>query len=281
MAETHGGGGCYPVYLDLNERHAFPSPRLFLEDAVARLPHRPVRGVVDTILILDHVPPYPLDAHLKELQEGFVLPQLHECGSLVVMALASPAQACWTRSKLGAPDLMPVSCLSRPMTQENLKRFEAAGLAPQDIDPDDMYLSSGGHPLLNQLLACFDETEAGDMFLTYHLLRIPLKERHQVKNYLEAVCTLVDLRLEFVTEALNIYYSCYPTAEGFPTSAVHVQNLLVRYWLARIQTEPPIGVSLVPSIALAVGRGLRTRDAGLYYELKSLAPQEPVHEPVR
>ena len=279
-AETYGGGGCYPAYLDLNDRHAFPSPRQYLEDAIARLPHRPVRGVVDTVLILDHVPPPPQDAYMKELQDRLVLPQLRECGSLVIMALASPSQVCWTRSKLRAPDLMPVSCLSRPMAREHLKRLGAAGLARLNLDPDDIYLSSGGHPLLNRLLACFDETEAREIFLSYHLLRIPSEVRHQVRNYLEAVCTLTDLRMDFITEALDIYHSYYPTAEGFPTSAVHVQNLLVRHWLARIQSEPPISVSLAPSIALAVGSGLRTRDAGLYYELKTLALRDRAHEPV-
>ena len=273
-AETFSGEGCYPAYLDLNDRHAFPSPQQYVDDAIARLPHRPVRGAVDTVLILDHVPPSPQDAYVKELQDRLVLPQLRECGSLIIMALASPSQVCWTRSNLRTPDLMPVSCLNRPMAREHLKRLGGAGLARQNLDPDDIYLSGGGHPLLNRFLACFDETEARERFLSYHFLRIPPEERDQVRNYLEAVCTLTDLRRDFVTEALDIYHSYYPTAEGFPTSAPHVRNLLVRHWLARIQVEPPMSVSLTPSIALAIRRELRTRDPGLYYELKTLVLRE-------
>lgn len=255
----------HAVYLDLEERADFPTPEAYVEAMQERV--RAHLGNSGTLLLLDSVPPH-LDESLRALEASLLWSLVTRRHIPVIMALIHPSQVCWRVPALRAGEIYPLAHFEPGQTSEQLRRLEKAGLIRKGMELDAVQEHSDGHPLLNYLLATRGEAEAFEALLDYWFSRVPKVERAQVRNYLDAVCTLDVLEHAPMRKALEIFCSHRPGAVGCPAHPIGVSNLLRKHWLCQPSPDSPGRLVLVASVRRAAREVLKTRDAELYAKLE-------------
>jgi hypothetical protein len=259
------------VYLDLEERADFPTPESYVEAMKERV--RPHIGNSGSLLLLDSVPPH-LDESLRALEAGLLWSLVTRYHTPVIMALIHPSQVCWRVPALRSGEIYPLPPFEPAQTSEQLRRLERAGLLREGKELGTVQEHSDGHPLLNYLLATRGEAEAFESLLDYWFSRVPEAERAQVRNYLDAVCTLDVLEHAPIRKALEIFCSHRPGAVGCPAHPIGVSNLLRKHWLCQPSPGSPGRLVLVASVRRAARELLKARDAELYAKLEEATRSE-------
>ncbi|MGD8623970.1 MAG: AAA family ATPase [Anaerolineae bacterium] len=256
------------LYLDLEERRQ----NLRVEDYVQGVEERIRKacGADPALLLLDHVPPQ-LDEHLKVLEDIVLRPHLAHRRSLVIMALAHPAQVCWRAPALRGGQVLALPPFDEAETRAQLRQLEKAGsTTPLPPSPDLLQLSEG-LPLLNYLLATRGRSEAYELLLEYWFSRVPADERHRVRGYLDAVCNLETLEHVSIQRMLEVYHHYWFEAPVPLAHAGGVRNVLRKYWLAGPAPDAPGRIILIGSVRRAAQEVLRARNAELASALEAVA----------
>jgi hypothetical protein len=265
LAQDDSSLSRHAVYLDLEERADFPTAEAY----VAAMKER-VRAHLDnsgSLLLLDSVPPH-LDESLRALEASLLWSLVTRRHTPVIMALVHPSQVCWRVPALRAGEIYPMAPFEPGQTSEQLQRLDRAGLVQEEMELDTIQEHSDGHPLLNYLLATRGETEAFESLLDYWFSRVPEAERAQVRNYLDAVCTLDVLEHASLRKALEVFCTHRPGAAGCPAHPIGVSNLLRKHWLCQPLPDAPGRLVLVASVRRAAREMLKARDAELYAKLE-------------
>ena len=158
-----------------------------------------------------------------------------------------------------------------PQTRDQLRKLQKAGLLRNGLKTPDVQEYSGGHPLLNYLLATCKETDAFESLLKYWFSRIPVDERGGVLRYLEAVCVLDVLEYASIQRVLQTYKDHQSNTGRSRAHAGDVQNMLRKHWLARSMPDSPGHIVMVDSVRRAAREILKARDAELYAALDKAA----------
>jgi hypothetical protein len=222
------------------------------------------------LLFLDHVPPH-LDEHLKAVEDRVLRPHLAHRGSMVIMALVHPTQACWRAPALRGGESLTMPRFNQMQTRLQWRCLERAGLAQPMSASGDLWQLSDGLPLLNYLLATRPPVDAFELLLGYWMARVPLSDRGIVRGCLDAVCELQFLEHAAIRRMLDVYEHYYDRAASYPIHAGGVPNLLRKYWLARPAADAPGRIVLVDSVQRAVREVMRVRHAALLAMLKEAA----------
>jgi len=256
------------VYLDLESRDAYVSVDEYVGDTQNQVAR--VCGDEAALLLVDHVPPH-LDEHLKALEDAVLRPHLARRGSMVVMALVHPTQACWRAPELRGGETVAMPRFNQMQTRLQWRCLERAGLAEPVPLPDEMWRLSDGLPLLNYLLATCPRLDAFELLLDYWLDRVPTGERSVVRSCLDAVCALPFLEHAGIQRTLDVYGHYHSEPTRHPIHPRAVPNLLRKYWLARPAANAPGRIVLVDSVQRAAREVMRARNATLLAMLKEVA----------
>ena len=265
LAQDDSSLSCHAIYLDLEERADFPTAKAYVEAMKERV--RTQLGSNGSVLLLDNVPPH-LDERLRELEASLLWSLVTRRHIPVIMALVHPSQVCWRVPALRAGEIYPLASFVDAQTSDQLRRLKRAGLIRNGIKSEPIQENSDGHPLLNYLLATRGEAEAFESLLDYWFSRVPEAERAQVRNCLDAVCTLDVLEHTSIRKALEIYCNHRPGAAGCPAHPIGVANLLRKHWLCQPLPDAPGRLVLVASVRRAAREVLKARDAELYAKLE-------------
>jgi hypothetical protein len=272
LAEDDGRVSPEAVYLDLEKRIQFPKPHDFVVSVEDQIRKRSKNG--GCILLLDTVPP-DLDRHLRALEDAILRPHVTQHGSLVFMALVHPSRVCWRAPVLRGGENYLLFPFHESQTRTQLQKLQKAGLLKNGHNAAKVQEYSGGHPLLNHLLATHEEKEAFESLLRYWFARIPTDERGRVLRYLEAVCVLDVLEHASIQRVLDAYDHYQPDSVRPRAHAGDVRTMLRKHWLARAAPNSPGRIVVVDSVRRAAKEVLKARDADLYAVLDRAAEVKP------